>query len=186
MLRKVTWSDYKHHNTLKFLVAVTPNSNIVCVRSLFRKNIRQKLTIDCGYLDSIPQMRAIADKGFNISDECAARRILSVQPGERGASQFMPNDDTKTCKIAKVRILVEQVIRQMKTFRLIANELPLSLVPQANDILVVCAALTNLTHEPIKRLDLHQSCLLTTMHFWSTILHASYNQYCLFEAYSCI
>ena len=61
----------------------------------------------------------------------------------------MPKDVTKTCKIAKVRILVEQVIRQMKTFRLIANELPLSLVPQANDILVVCAALTNLTHDPI-------------------------------------
>ena len=41
-LQSVTWSDYKHHNTLKFLVAVAPNPNIVCVRSLFRKNIRQK------------------------------------------------------------------------------------------------------------------------------------------------
>ena len=75
--------------------------------------------------------------------------FLSVPPGKRGASQFMSKDVTETCKIAKVRILVEQVIRQMKTFRLIANELPLSLVPQANDILVVCAAVTNLTHDPI-------------------------------------
>ena len=78
-------------------------------------------------------MRVIADNGFNISDECAGRHIfLSVPPGKRGASHFMPKDVTKTCKIAKVRILVEQVIRQMKTFRLIANELPLSLVPQVN------------------------------------------------------
>ena len=37
----------------------------------------------------------------------------------------------------------------MKTFGLIANELPLSLVPQVNYILVICAALTNLTHDPI-------------------------------------
>ena len=61
----------------------------------------------------------------------------------------MPKDVNKTCNIAKVRILVEQVIQQMKTFRLITNELPLSLVSQANDILLVCAALTNLTHDPI-------------------------------------
>ena len=73
-------------------------------------------------------MRVIADKGFNIADDCTARHIfLSVTPGKRGAAQFMPKDVTKTCKIAKERILVEQVIRQVKTFRLIANELPFSL-----------------------------------------------------------
>ena len=95
-------------------------------------------------------MRVIADKGFNIADDCAARHIfLSVPPGKRRAAQFMPKDVTKTCKIAKVRILVEQVIRQMKTFRLIANELPLSLAHQVNDILTVCAALINISQKPI-------------------------------------
>ena len=95
-------------------------------------------------------MRVIADKRFDIADECASRHIfLSVPPGKSGASQFMPQDVRKTSKIAKVRILVEELIRQMKTFRLIENELSLSLVPQANDILIVCAALTNLTHQPI-------------------------------------
>ncbi len=44
---------------------------------------------------------------------------------------------------------MEQVIRQMKKFKIVANDLPLSLVPQANDILIVCAGLTNLTQKPI-------------------------------------
>ena len=151
-MQSVTWSEYKRHNTLKFLIAVAPNSSIIYISDAYTGKISdQKLTVDCEYLDKVPQyMRVIADKGFNIADECAARRIfLSVPPGKRVASQFMPQDVRKTSKIAKVRILVEQAIRKMKTFRLIANELPLSLVPQANDILIVCAALTNLTQQPI-------------------------------------
>ena len=53
-LQSVTWSDYKHHNTLKFLVAVAPNSNIVYVSEAYSGKISdKKLTIDCGYLDSI-------------------------------------------------------------------------------------------------------------------------------------
>ena len=151
-LQSATWSDYKHHNTLKFLIAVAPNSNIIYVSEAYCGKISdKKLTQDCGYLDNVPPyMRVIADKGFNIADDCAARHIfLSVPPGKRGAAQFMPKDVTKTCKIAKVCILVEQVIRQMKTFRLIANELPLSLAHQVNDILTVCAALINISQKPI-------------------------------------
>ena len=134
-LQSATWSDYKHHNTLKFFIAVAPNSNIIYVSEAYCGKISdKKLTLD----NVPPYMRVIADKGFNIANDCASRHIfLSVPPGKRGAAQFMPEDVTKTCKIAKVRILVEQVIRQMKTFRLIANELPLSLAHQVNDILTV-------------------------------------------------
>ena len=143
---------YKHHNTLKFLVAVAPNSNIIYVSEAYVGKISdKKLTIDSGYLDNVPAyMRIMADKGFNIDEECTARHIfLSVPPGKRDKSQFMPSEMKTTSKIAKVRILVEQVIRRMKTFRLIANELPLSLVPQANDILIVCAASTDISSRPI-------------------------------------
>ena len=67
-LQSVTWSDYKHHNTLKFVYVSEAYSG---------KISDKKLTIDCGYLDSIPQyMKVIAGKGFNISDECAARHIF--------------------------------------------------------------------------------------------------------------
>ena len=151
-LQSTTWSDYKHHNTLKFFIAVAPNSNIIYVSEAYCGKISEKkLTQDCGYLDNVPPyMRVIEDKGFNIADDCAARHIfLSVPPGKREAAQVIPKDVTKTCKIAKMRILVEQVIRQMKTFRLIANELPLSLAHQVNEILTVCAVLINISQKPI-------------------------------------
>ena len=66
-------------------------------------------------------------KGFNISNECAAKRIcVVISPGKPGSSQMLPSEVTKTNKIAKTRTLVEHVIQhsafldllQMK-FRLI-------------------------------------------------------------------
>ena len=58
----------------------------------------------------------ITHKGFNISNECAAKRIcVVVPPGKPGLSQMLPSEVTKTNKIAKTRILVEQVI-QHSTF----------------------------------------------------------------------
>ena len=42
-----------------------------------------------------------------------------------------------------MRILVEQVIRRLKTFQIVSNEIPLSLLSHVNDILIVCSALCN-------------------------------------------
>ena len=64
--------------------------------------------------------------------------------GKRGQSQMMPNDVKKMNDVAKLRILVEQVIRRFKTFHLIAKELPISLTQNLDDIIIICAALTNL------------------------------------------
>ena len=95
-------------------------------------------------------MCLLADRGFNIADECAARNVfLSVPPGKCGATQFTPKDVRNTSDIARVRILVEQVIRRMTTFRIIGNELSLSLIPHINDILIVCSALSNIAFKPI-------------------------------------
>ena len=74
----------------------------------------------------------MADKGFNLFDECAAQCLhFTVPPGMRGASQMTPAEINKTSAIAKVRILVEQVIKRLKTFQIIANEMS-----HANDILI--------------------------------------------------
>jgi len=104
------------------------------------------VTVDCGYLESVPpNMMLMADKGFNIRTECEAMNIsLHVSPGKRGESQMTSSCVSKTKNIANRRILVEQVIRRLKTLRILANELPLTLVTHIDDIAVVCAALSNL------------------------------------------
>ena len=150
-IQSATWSDYKHHNTLKFLICVAPNSSVTFISKAFTGRISdKKMTLKSEFLDLIPAHSMImADKGFNISDECAARSIyFKVPPGKRGMSQMPPSEVASTGKIAKVRILVEQVIRRLKTFRIIANEMPVSMLSHADDILTICAAFSNFK-EPI-------------------------------------
>ena len=54
-----------------------------------------------------------------------------------------PAEVSKTSATAKVRILVEQIIRRIKTFKILANELPMSMLENVDDIMLVCAALCN-------------------------------------------
>ena len=49
----------------------------------------------------------------------------------------------KTQRNANLKILIEQVIRRIKTFRILATEAPITLVRHLDDIVKVCAALTN-------------------------------------------
>ena len=143
----ITWSDYKHHNTFKVLVACAPNSAITYVSPVYTGRISDKaLTLDCGFLDRLPPYSMImADKGFNILEECSSRSIsLYVPPGRRGQSQMTSAAVRKTKNIANSRILIEQVIRRLKTFRIIQGELPITLIPQTDDILTVCSGISNL------------------------------------------
>ena len=41
-LQAMTWSRYKHHNTLKFLVGVAPNSYIVFISEAYTGRISDK------------------------------------------------------------------------------------------------------------------------------------------------
>ena len=146
-LQSATWSEYKHHNTIKFLISITPSSFITFVSEPYTGRISDKaITNECGFLETVPAFSMLmADKGFNLIDECCARNIeFVVPPGKRGTSQMSPYEVKRTSKIAKVRILVEQVIRRVKTFRLISGEVSLSLLPHMKDILIVCCAISNL------------------------------------------
>lgn len=146
-LQSATWSDYKHHNTLKVLIACTPNSSINFVSKAYLGRVSDKaLTLDCGYLDQLPvNCMLMADKGFNIADDCATRHItLYVPPGKRGHSQMSSACVEKTKRIANHRILIEQVIRRLKTFRILANEIPISLVEHVDEIVCVCSAICNM------------------------------------------
>ena len=146
-LQKLTWSDYKHHNTLKALVCVAPNSLVTFISKAYGGSISDKeITNRSKFLDLVPPYSQIMyDKGFNLGDECASRFItVSVPPGRRGTTQMKPAEIVKTKKIANMRILVEQVIRRLKLFRILSNELVLPHIKYFNEILMICGALSNL------------------------------------------
>ena len=63
----------------------------------------KEITKQPGYLDMMePYIELMVDKGFNISNECVAKRIyVVVPPGKRGSSQMLPSEVTKTIKLQK-------------------------------------------------------------------------------------
>ena len=80
----------------------------------------KELTKYSGFLDMIPPYSSImVDKGFKIDEECAARKIrLIIPPGKRGHAQMSEKKVMNTKDIARLRILVEQVIRRIRTLHL--------------------------------------------------------------------
>ena len=71
-LQSSTWSQYKHHNTVKFLVACTPNGAICFISPVYVGLISDKqLTQKSGFLDALkdkPGISIMADRGFTIKD----------------------------------------------------------------------------------------------------------------------
>lgn len=59
-------------------------------------------------------------------------------------------DVLKTQDVANTRIHVERAIGQLKDFSILVHQMPISLIPLADDIIVVCAALHNLLPPLVK------------------------------------
>ncbi|CAC5403622.1 unnamed protein product [Mytilus coruscus] len=64
--RAQTWSNYKHHNTIKFLVPITPTGAISYVSRAFGGRTSDKvITQRSGYLDKLEHNdQVLADRGF--------------------------------------------------------------------------------------------------------------------------
>jgi hypothetical protein len=143
-----TWSDYKHHHTLKFLVSINPIGTINFISQCWGgRSSDNAIVKESGFLDIIEPFDGImADKGFSslANDFAAQQGYLYVPPGKRGGDQMTSQQVKKTTAVANRRIHVEQVIRRMKIFRLIKNEMPITLVPHADNIVKICAFMCNL------------------------------------------
>ena len=59
----------------------------------------------------------------------------------------------KTTKIANLRILVEQVIRWLKCFRVLANGMTINELQYVDDMLKVLTSMPNLKKTNVQRLD---------------------------------
>lgn len=149
-----TWSDYKHHNTLKFLIAITPQGSISYVSELYGGRSQDNFVVrDSKFLDYIyPGDQVLADRGFNIKEPLLLKRAeLIIPPAAKGQAQMTTEDVRATKKVANARIHVERAIRRLKQFRFLSQVIPISMLRHANDILKVCAAITNLKPPLVKR-----------------------------------
>jgi DDE superfamily endonuclease len=73
--QSLTFSNYKHHSTVKFLVAIVPTGGICYVSNGWGRRVSDRsITEKSGFLDLImPGDLVIADKGFTIGDLLAKK-----------------------------------------------------------------------------------------------------------------
>ena len=153
-----TWSNYKHHNTGKLLVAGTPNGAICFVSPLYAGSVSDvELTRVSGFPESLQGKHGIsvmADQGFTIKDQLSPHGVsLNIPPFMEGRSQLSASDIKKGRKIASLRIHVERAIGRIKNFAIMRGIMPLSMSRIADKIVTVCALLTNFQPVLIPPLD---------------------------------
>ena len=72
--RAMTWSNYKHHNTVKVLLGITPQGVISFVSDSWGGRVSDKhLTENSGILKKLlPGDVVLVDRGFDIADSVGA------------------------------------------------------------------------------------------------------------------
>ena len=92
-MQSSTWSNYKHHNTGKFLIGCSPNGAISYVSQLYVGSISDvELTRVSGYLKTLEGkggVSVMADRGFTVRDMLAEKGVdINIPPFLEGREQL--------------------------------------------------------------------------------------------------
>jgi len=154
--RATTWSNYKHKNTAKVLLGITPQGVISFVSNSWGGRVSDKhLTEHCGILKKLlPGDVVLADRGFDISESVGMMQAsLQIPAFTKGKTQLSALEVENTRTIANVRIHVERVIGCVRQkYSILQGTLPIDFLivrkgkssPQVDRIIRVCCALNNL------------------------------------------
>ena len=152
--RAQTWSNYKHHNTVKYLIGITPQGTIAFISKGWGGRASDVyITEHCDLLKNLlPGDVVLADRGFTIQDSvrlyCAEVRL---PPFTKGKKQLSAIEVDGGRRLSRVRIHVERIIGMVKQkFTILQSTVPTCLVssdehsvPAIDKIVLVCSALCN-------------------------------------------
>jgi hypothetical protein len=151
--KTLTWSNYKHCHTLKFLVAVTPSGCICFLSETWGGRASDKeITMNCGFLEKLKENDLVlADRGFKLEEHFRAKGARLVVPSSTNRKRQLSKQEVVFSKtISNVRIHVERAIRQIKRFRLLQNKIPIRFLLYIDEVITICAALSNLCDPIVK------------------------------------
>jgi hypothetical protein len=159
--RAQTYSNYKSHNTAKYLIGITPQGHISFISKGWGGRTSDKhITLHSKFLDNLlPGDIVLADRGFDIGESVAMYQAeLRIPAFTKGKKQLDPVDVESTRELACQRIHVERVIGVVRQkFSILQSVIPIQLLQKQNDrdqltildkIVRVACALVN-TCEPI-------------------------------------
>ena len=149
-----SWSNYKHNNTMKYLIGISPAGAVIFLSEGWGGRVSDKqITLESGFLDKLNYGDCIlADRGFLIADELGERgAYLKIPKFTRGKQQLPGRDVQQSRQLSNVRIHVERVIGQLKKFRLLQSTVQISQVKLLDNVMVVISAIINLNKSVVNK-----------------------------------
>ncbi|XP_019636876.1 PREDICTED: uncharacterized protein LOC109479363 [Branchiostoma belcheri] len=155
--RKQLYSNYKHHETVKFLIGVSPSMAVIYCSPCYGGRASDKYITGASedLLQSLkPGDSVMADKGFTVECELAELGVKLLVPDFKGVgrSQLTSAEVERSNGISKARVHVERIIGRIKRFHILDGQLKLSMSNSLEQIFVVCAYLVNF-QTPVVRND---------------------------------
>ena len=126
------YSSYKHHTTIKVLIAVQPSGALAFVSDGLEGSISDReITVRSLFLDSIDKGdKILADRGFTIEDLLMERGAsLVLPPFLKKRKHFSLHETQFTKVLSKGRIHVERFNERMKNYKILSGVVPLNMVP---------------------------------------------------------
>ena len=161
LARAQTYSSYKHHNTIKYLIRITPQGSVSFISEGWGGRVSDKhLTQNCRLLDNLlPGDTVLADRGFDIKESIGLYCATLVMPAfTKGKKQLSGIEVEQTRSIANVRIHVERVIGNLRQkYSFLSTTQPIDhLICKPGEssttldkIVTVCCSLTNLCNSVV-------------------------------------
>ena len=156
LAKSCTWSQYKHYNTAKYLIGITPQGVVSYLSNGWGGRTSDKWIVEnSGFLRFLMHGDVVlADRGFDVSDSMAVfGATLDIQTFTRGLDQLDSADVEATRKLANVRIHVERIIGTVRQrFQILSatGVLPKELASRKSNgatvldsVVHVCCALNN-------------------------------------------
>lgn len=152
-----SWSTYKHHNTIKYLIGITTTGVIIFISDAFGGRASDKfITLKSALLEHLKEGDVVlSDKGFLIQDEVEATgAVLKMPCFIRNGNQLHPTEVEESRYTSSIRIHIERIISVLRQkFNICSDIAPMSAVSKQNDlfdkdfyniIVFICCSIINL------------------------------------------
>lgn len=163
MARAQTYSQYKSHNTIKYLIGIAPQGSVIFISNGWGGRTSDKhLTENCGLLNNlVPGDQVLADRGFTVTESIALRGCsLHIPEFTKGKKQLPAHAVEGTRHLASLRIHVERVIGVVRQkYTILQSTIPITFLKcdetsgltTLDKIVRAACALTNMSKSVVPR-----------------------------------
>ena len=132
-IQSATFSSYKHYNTAKGLVGISPNDAIIFVNDFYARRFSDwETTKDSGIYGLFePDDSIMAYRGFIWEDDLPEGISLNIPPFLNMEPQLSLINEKETRHVTSVRVHVERAIERLKNVKMFIVNFPLVSCPRA-------------------------------------------------------